>query len=190
MRIFCPDTQASKINVGAVSMRTLSAGEQEVMPYRMRSKVRGGNIEPKEAQELASSVRTLAERFPSDALVQASLAQAESDAGNHLAAENAAARAIAIDPKLVEAHICKALAQMAIAKSIQSPDPQVWAEVRKTLVGANRLDPDNPQPLALFYQTFSASAQNPTANAVAGLHRAYEIGSRSQLHVRLATAKL
>jgi tetratricopeptide (TPR) repeat protein len=166
---------AGEITVGAISLRTLSPGEQEVMPYRIRANARYGDVDPEELRQAVPSVRELAARFPDDTAVQVSLAQAELDAGNHAAAEDAADRAITIDPKLVEAHIYKGRAQMAIARSAKSSDPAVWGEVRKTLVVANRLDPDNPQPLALFYQTFSTSAQNPTANAIAGLHRAREL---------------
>jgi tetratricopeptide (TPR) repeat protein len=166
---------ASAIKVDTISLRTLSPGEQEVMPYRIRSKAGSDEVDQKQAHELASSVRQIAARFPDEAAVQVSLAQAELDLGNHAAAQAAADRAITTDPKRVEAHIYKGLAQMASAKSAHSTDSAVWGEVRQTFVAANRLDPDNPQPLVLFYQTFSASAQNPTANAVAGLHRACEL---------------
>ncbi|NJO12906.1 MAG: hypothetical protein HC872_04930 [Gammaproteobacteria bacterium] len=165
---------ASEIKVGTISLRTLSPGEQEVMPHRIRSKARYGDADQKQAQEVAASVRQVAARFPTT-LPYKFPSHSRARSRNHAAAQDAADRAITADPKLVEAHIYKGLAQMARAKSAQSTDAAVWGEVRKTFVVANRLDPDNPRPLALFYQTFSASAQSPTANAVAGLHRACEV---------------
>ena len=175
---------ASEIKVGAIGLRTLTPGAQEIMPYRIRFAARDGDVDPKSAQKVASAVRAIAVRFPDDALVQVALSQIELDAGNYAAAAGAAERAITIDPTLIEAHIRKGAAQMAAAKSAHSSDPAVWSEVRKTLVAANHLDPNHPQPLTLFYQTFSASNQIPNANAVAALHRARELAPQiPELHL-------
>jgi hypothetical protein len=176
---------ASEIKMSAIDLRPLSAGEEEVFRYRIRTKVHAGDVDTKEAQNVASAVRAIASRFPADAVVQVTLAQAELGAGNHAAAEAAADRAIAIDPTLIEAHICKGTAQMAIAKASPSAaHPAAWIETRKTLIAANRLDPDHPQPLTLFYQTFSASHETPTANAIAGLHMARKLAPQvAELHL-------
>ena len=75
---------------------------------------------------------------------------------------------------------------MAIAKADQSAhsNPAAWIEVRKTLIAANRLEPDHPQPLTLFYQTFSANHETPTANAIAGLHLARKLAPHvAELHL-------
>src|SRR3546814_12057873 len=87
-------------------------------------------------------------------LVQAWLAEIEFDAENFAAAEAAADRAIAADPKEIAAWIYKGRAQIAAAVTANSADPSVWSEERRSLATAHHLDPDHPGPLILFYESF------------------------------------
>jgi tetratricopeptide (TPR) repeat protein len=113
--------------------------------------------------------------WPNDAAVQAALAEAEFDAGNLDSAEAAAARAIAADPKNVDGLIYRARVAMARAKAAPTRDAAAWREVRRLIAQANRADPNDPEPLILYYQSFSMQGQAPTRNAVEGLLQAYAL---------------
>jgi hypothetical protein len=64
---------------------------------------------------------------------------------------------------------------MAAAEKAKSSDPAVWSEVRTALAAANRVDPDHPEPLILFYDSFRKQGVDPTENAVTGLEYAYAL---------------
>jgi hypothetical protein len=46
-------------------------------------------------------------------------------------------------------------------------------EARRFAVSANRIDPDHPVPLILFYRSFIAAGETPTPNATTGLTSAH-----------------
>ena len=51
--------------------------------------------------------------------------------------------------------------------------PEDWKAARRSLVAANRIDPNHPEPLMLFYLCFIQAGEKPTANAVLGLNQAF-----------------
>ncbi|HWU94874.1 MAG TPA: hypothetical protein VN029_04705, partial [Sphingomonas sp.] len=101
------------------------------------------------------------------------LAEAEFDAKNYAAAEAAADRALAADPGSIHALLYKGMAQMEIAKAADDTSPERWKTIRGFFLRANKLDTEYPQPLILYYQSFEAAKQKPTANAQNGLLGAY-----------------
>jgi tetratricopeptide (TPR) repeat protein len=152
------------LSIGPIKVRPLLAGEAAVMDVRIRSK-RGVNR--RTAPPVAADARRAAAAFPNDAFVQATLAEAEYDAGNYAAAEAAADRALAANPDHVHALIYKGRARMELAKA--SPKTADWKEVRGWFAKANRLDTENAEPLMLFYRSYVDSGVPPTKNAVDGL---------------------
>lgn len=181
-RISYLQINASRIKVGPVDIRPLSAGAEQVMPLRIQSK-RGVN--EKTAPPLAAQVRAVAARHPTDPLVQVTLAEAEMDAGNHEAAAAAADRALAASPKLTEAMTYKGRAAMARAeKSAKDAD---WREARRWLLNANRLDAEDPEPLMLFYQSYVRQGLTPTRNAIDALHYASRLAPQD-LGLRMTSA--
>jgi Flp pilus assembly protein TadD len=156
----------SKLKVGQIELRELRAAENAIMPIWMRSK-RGVNDQ--QAKALVPAARVVASRFPTDAAAQNALAEAEFDAGNFPEAEAAADRAIAADPKSVHALIYKARAQMGAAAAAKDASDAKWRAIRRIIASANRLDPDDPMPLVLFYESFGEEGRTPTANASEGL---------------------
>lgn len=155
------------LNIGSVEITPLSPGGNEIMQWRLMSK-RGVN--KKDAETVADRVREIAARHPNDPLVQVSLAEAEFDVSNFksaLAAANAAAKS---DPKLVEALTFKgrALVELAI-KEEQSAN---FPAARNAFLAANKLDPEDPEPLFLFFESFRQEGRAPTRNAIAALHYA------------------
>jgi len=161
---------AAKLTIDPVKLRPLSPGEAAVMPALIQS-TRG--VDKTSAQIVVKLARKLAAPFPDDPGAQNELAEAEFDAGNLVEADAAATRALASDPKSIHALIYKGMvasAQLAKAKDV---DPAHWRTARRWFVSANKLDPDNPRPLMLFYTSFLDAGLTPTRNAEDGLISAY-----------------
>lgn len=150
----------------AVAVRAMRPGQAAIMPIRIRS-VRG--VDSKTAPEVAAQARAVAASYPNDPWVQRVLAEAEFDARNYAAAEQAADRALAADPRLAKAMIYKGRAQMRLAEDNPKAD---WEAIRRQFAAANKLDTEDPEPMMLYYQSFARAGQRPTANAIAGLEYA------------------
>lgn len=155
-------TNASKL--GTIDIRPLSEAEAAILPIRMESHV--GTREAT-AGRLAAKARKIARRFPDNPIVQAALAQAEHDARNYSAAIAAADRAIAADPHNVHALIYRGRSLMRLSK--ENPADADWDGIRSWFVRANHVDPENPEPLMLFYQSYKDAGAVPTASATKGL---------------------
>jgi tetratricopeptide (TPR) repeat protein len=170
------------IRTGPIAIRDLRAGEEAVMQLRIRSD-RG--VDEKQAKEVMTEMRRRAAPYPGDPAVQAQLAEAEYDAGNYAEADAAADRAISAEATHLDALIYKAMARMKLAED--SNDATKWREVRRLIGAANRVDPDHPEPLILFYTSYMRQGIAPTRNAVDGLNRAFELAPQDN-SLRMAAA--
>lgn len=168
---------ASYITVGPVRIRKLTPGEAATMDVRITSK---NGVNAKTAPGVYADARKAAAPFPNDPGAQIVLAETAYDAGDYAAAEAAADRAIAANPKAVDAFVYKAMARMAVAAKANDRSKETWSAIRKIIATANRLDPDDPEPLVLFYRSFAESGQAPTRNARLGLYRAFELGPQDR----------
>lgn len=170
---------ASAISVGEIKIRELTPGEAAMMWTRMRS-----DTDPKadKAQTMAADARSVAERFPSDPNVLTRLAIVEYQAGNYGAASRAADQAIALNPTSLKALSYKGAAAMHLAKKAGAAAD--WAEVRRPIAQANRLDPDAPEPLILFFDSYVQEGAAPPPVAVKGLLYALELAPHDS-HLRL-----
>ena len=170
--------------IGPVTVRRLRPGEAAMLELHMRS-VRGGT--PEQARALAVEMRRAALPWRDDPAVQIALAKAEYDAGNLDAAEAAADRALAADSTDVQALTWRGRIAMARAVAAKATDQAIWTEVRRRLLAANQADRDDPSPFILFFESFAAQGIAPTANAVTGLHRAFELAPQdSRLRMQVA----
>ena len=163
---------ASALRVPPVAMRALGSGEAALMPLRMRS-MRGVNMAT--AAALVSPARKIAAAHLNDPVVQGWLAEIEYDARNYEAAEAAADRALAADPKHGQALVYKGRVRMARAIASRSRDPAVWREVRQWFVEASRVDSEDAEPKVLFHTAFTAAGIAPTRNAVEALLYAQQL---------------
>ncbi len=162
---------SSALTIGPIAMRKLRPGEADMMPVMIESKA---GVTDEEARSLAPEARKIAARHPNDAAVLAALAEAEFDAGNDDAAIAAADRAIAIDPKNINAHIQKGYALAHKAETGASPK-ESWSDVRKQFIVANGVENDHPIPLIQFYLTYLKQGEKPTRNAIEGLEWAMQL---------------
>jgi tetratricopeptide (TPR) repeat protein len=156
---------ATALKIGPIDITPLGPGGDEVMEWHIMSK-RGVN--KKEAETVAGKIRGIAGRYPNEALVQVSLAEAEFDVGNFSAAVAAADKAAKADPKLVEALTFKGRALIELA--LKGNDGKGFSAARNAYLTANKIDPEDPEPLFLFFDSFRQEGKAPTRNAIAALH--------------------
>jgi len=157
---------ADKLQVAPIALRELPPGQDAVMEARMRLD-RRSRLRQSDAAKIAEDASRVASRFPNDAFVQSTVARAELAASRFQAAIAAADRALAVDPRATEALLVKARAAMQLAKA--EPQKANWAAIRDLILRANRIDPENAEPLMLFYESFAAQGVPPTPSAVKGL---------------------
>ena len=167
------------IPIGRIALRPLSPGRAAIMDVHIRSK-RG--VDEGAAAALATEARKIASRHPQDPFVQTTLAETEYDTRNYVAAEAAADRALAADPRDLQALIYKGRARMAIARA--NPTGANWDEIRTWFIKANKVDTEHAEPLLLFYRSYAEAGQRPNRNAVEALLYAVDLAPRDE-EVRL-----
>lgn len=175
---------AGQLTAGAVALRKLTPGEVATMAVRIESKA---GVDTEEAKTVLAAARIATAPFPNDPGAQVALAEAEFDAGNHALAEAAADRALAAAPAMSDALMYRAMAKFELADA--GDKPESWKDVRRTIVAANRVDPQDPRPLILYYRSFDAAGNPPTETAKAGLIKAYETAP-SDLGLRMDAATM
>lgn len=155
---------ASKLVVGPVSVRPLSDAESAVLPVRMKLAI---GYKKRFLNKLRGDARAVAAAYPNESSALAALARAELDSKNYPLALAAADRSLNADANLREAMIAKGRAMMELGRI--NPSSADWKGIRSWFSKANRLDPDDAEPLMYFYESFGAQKIPPTRNAVQGL---------------------
>lgn len=175
----------SKFHIGPVSVTPLSEGAAQVIVAR--GKIKYAERQPAEA--LASEVREIEARFPGDSLVERTLAEAELNADRPQAAKAAAERAMEADPRSTEAMVLKGRALNAEASAANDDETAklLFEQARATLIAANKIDTEDPEPLYEYYHTFISERLRPTDNALAALHYASDLAPQD-LGVRMNSA--
>lgn len=172
---------AKDLDIGKVTVEPMTAAQAAIMPAFILSK-RG--VDAKTAPAVVALARRLAAPYPNDAFVQNDLAEAEfdncsqdkkSDAACFARAEAAADRALAGDAGSVHALVYKGMAEAAAAKKDKVTDPAKWSAIRHWFLAANKVDPEAPQPLINFYESYATAGQAPTKNAEGALLYAYAL---------------
>ena len=161
---------ASSISVGPIAITTLSDGAEEAMATHIRSR-RG--VTSEQAAAILSDIRPLGEAYPDDPFVQATLAEAEFDAGHDDLAIAAADRALAVDPTSMNAHVQKIYALFRTAENAEPADRTArWDDVLAAITAANRIENDHPIPLIYYYRMFAAQGRPASSLAIEGLEQA------------------
>lgn len=163
---------STAIKTQPVVVRKLNEGEAAAMAARIRTKA---GVDNKSAPSVLAVARRVANQFPADIGAQLEFAEAAMDAKDYSAARGAADHVIAIAPNAEKAYVFKGRAEMALAKAAKTTDIKTWASVRQSFVKANHLENQDPEPLMLYYQSYAAAGQSPTANSKAGLYKALDL---------------
>jgi hypothetical protein len=187
----------NRIAPGQIEVSSLTAGQREILPFRIRS---ANGVGPDTAAPLAAQARSAAAAFPSDPFVQRTMTEIEFDAaavasrksgtavaGAYALADAAADRALAVDPNNTMAMIYKGRIAAMLAAS---GDKAKWNDARKWFLAANKADPNSALAFQLYYETFLASGVSPPDSAVTGMRRAVvlapaDLRLRSQLAIEL-----
>lgn len=156
----------------AVAVRPLTPGERALVDMRM---VSTKGVDLKTATALYTRALKAAAPYPNDPVAQGWLAEMAYDAGRDDEAEAATDRALAADPKSVQALLYKGRVHLRRAQTAGTRDPKIWSEARSWIVRANRVDPNNAAAFQLFHQSFEMADAKPAKSAAAGVHRALEL---------------
>lgn len=170
--------------VPPVEVRPLSRGAAEIILARARLKHGGKTVDE---AALAVQLRQAQSRYPGDELVELSLAEAELNGDHYAAAEAAADRALKANPKSTEAMILKGRAIIGRAVEAEGDPATAFTEGRRYFSAANKIDPEDPEPLMEFYRAFLRQGVRPTANAIAALHYASDLAPQD-LGMRMNSA--
>lgn len=162
------------IHPAPVDVQPLSPGASEVVLIRGEMK---NGVPASEAEALAARVRAIETRYPGDALVEATLAEAELNAHHAAAAAAAADRAAKADPRSVEPLILEGRAIEESARDAADREQRraEFDKARRIFVTANKLDTEDPEPLYEYYWSYLHQGIQPTDNARAGLHYASDL---------------
>lgn len=118
-------------------------------------------------------IRDKAARYASEPLAQYLLAEAEFAAGNHVQAEAAVDRLLALSPKHVRGMARKSLLLSQAAARLSGQARAAKAnEARNLAIQANKINKDDPLPLLAFYQSFNLAGEKPSPIAFEGLLQA------------------
>lgn len=153
----------------AIESRKLSEAEAARMDLMIKSK---GGVDEGQVSSLTRQARELVARYPNELAVLLAAAEAELDARDHDAAEALARRALAREPKSVNAAIVHADAMLRRSFA----DPALLGETRSRFAAANRMETDHAYPLYGFYLThlFDKAGQVPEQAKLA-LETAFEL---------------
>jgi tetratricopeptide (TPR) repeat protein len=185
-RLSAVNITADKLHIGEIAVRQLSPGEAATMDVRIRSK-RG--VDEKTAPAVYAAAQKAAAPFPNDPGAQVALAEAAFDAGDYAASEAAADRAIAADANAIDGYVYKAKSKMAVASAAHDFSPSTWSAIRRIIAAGNHIDPDDPEPLILYFHSYIDAHVAPNTNAKDGLYRAFELCPQDR-GLRMLTAQL
>lgn len=173
------------VSFAPVQVTQLSRGGAAVLPLLAELKSR---IAANQTESLVASIRTIEARFPGDELVEATLAEAELDAGHAEAAEAASDRAIKANPRNAGALVLKGRAiALRASKTEGATRHSLFDQAQKTFIAANKIDAEAPHALYEFYKAFVDEGIRPTPNAIAALHYASVLAPQD-LGLRMTSA--
>jgi tetratricopeptide (TPR) repeat protein len=174
------------IRTGPIEVTPLSAGGAEIILLRAKEKYEAEK--PGALQVFGPQARQIETHYPGDELVETTLADIELNGGNAAAAEAAADRALTTNPRSVEALVLKGRAIAKRAHGMDGDQRHVLSDqARATLIAANKIDTEDPEPLMEYFNTYLSEGRRPTDNAIAALHYASDLAPQD-LALRLNSA--
>ena len=183
-RIAAFNIGSGRIKVEPIDVRPMTAGTAEVVLLRARMK---NGVDETEREPLAAEIRQVQARFPGDELVELTLAEAELRADKPTAAQSAADRALKANPRSAEGMILKGRAIIDQAADAPGDQGAAFSEARRLFIAANKIDPEDPEPLMEFYKAYLREGVMPTKNAIEALHYASNLAPQD-LGVRMNSA--
>ncbi|MES2441308.1 MAG: hypothetical protein V4574_00640 [Pseudomonadota bacterium] len=171
--------------IGEISVRKLRPAEADTMAVRIRSK---SGVNQKIAPDVYAAARKACAPYPNDPAAQRVLTEAAYDARDFAGAEAAADRILAAEPRSVDALLYKAWAKAGIAEKAGDRSAPTWTAIRKLIATANRIDPENPEPLWYYFQAYERAGVTPPKLARDGLYYAFQLAPQDP-GLRFAAAR-
>jgi hypothetical protein len=162
---------ASNLPLGAIQLSQVSGGTAAMLPLRMQLLM----TDDGQGEPVAGKIRVVAAEFTHDPFAQETLAEAEIETKHYAAAEAAADRALAGNPRDGQAMVLKGRAIIEEAAAGSPNATAMFSAARKLFIAANKLDSEDPEPLMQFHNSYWREGLEPTANAVAALHYASDL---------------
>ncbi|HEX8414536.1 MAG TPA: hypothetical protein VF637_11735, partial [Sphingomicrobium sp.] len=164
---------AAKMRVGDIAVTRMTNGGAQVVLTRGRLKY---GAKRSTAEQFLPAIRALQVQFPGDELVETTLAEAELLATNAKAAEAAADRALKTNMRNTEAMVLKGRSLSERALEEDEPNRHdLFEQARRTFIAANKIDPEDPEPLFEFYRAHLYEGIRPPGNAIAAMHYASDL---------------
>ncbi len=160
----------AQLQIGEVSIRKLTPGEAATMDVRILTK---NGVTAKTAPGVYAAAKKAAAAYPGDVGAQLVLTETAYDARDYAESEAAADRAIAADPKAVDGYVYKAMCRMALAHRAKDYGKETWNGIRKIIAAGNRIDPQDPEPLILYYRSYAEQGVPIPSLAKDGLYDAF-----------------
>ena len=177
---------ANKLEIPPVVVTAMSPAASEIMMMRIYAKTGYDGLSK---GRVLKAVRDVAAKAPNDALVMRTLAQVEYDSGNFDEAGAAADAALKADPTSTEAMVFKG--RSILGEAIKANDAALFKEARGWFMKANKADSEDPEPLYLYYRSFSDANLPAPQSALDALKYAAILAPRDlKLQVRLGVAYL
>jgi hypothetical protein len=154
-----------------ITVTALDDVTTQSMPLFMRF-VQGTRDE-KEAETFVQSARALTARYPNQPAPLELLAEGELDVEAFDAATKANEQLLVLRPNDARALLRRA--RIASGQQAKTSYPGGWAAIRKLIVKANRMAPNDPFPLSEYFNSFEAESMAPSQTAAEGLRRALEL---------------
>lgn len=165
----------------------LTPDEGALIPLVMR--MARGSRSNKDVADFLTDARRAAARYKGTATASELVAEGELDADNLDAATAANERLIEQRPGDPRALLRRA--RIAMARIDKGGGDAAWKAARSLIVKANRAAPDDPFPLALYYQSFGAQGIPPPQIAINGLRRAVELAPQvAEIRLQLGDAMI
>jgi tetratricopeptide (TPR) repeat protein len=169
--------------------RVLSAGEAALIPetiaYRDSdlSAIRKDSDRKDELgdrQRNLAKIREKAGQFANDPFALQLLSEVEFSLDNFQQSEAAVDRLLALRPSDRDGMVRKSILMSRRAGTIAGPDrTEEVKKARALAVRANRADPNDPDPLLAFYQSYNLTGERPTKAAIDGLMQAVSLLPRN-----------
>lgn len=156
----------ARIQIGKIDIQSMGPAADTIMPVYVRSRA---GVTEKTAAAQAEKMRAAAAGFPNDPLALIALAEAENDAGNEAASITATDKILAANPNHIDALTMKAQSLLNLARKGKDTQANRIA-ARALAVRANKLAPDDPEPLIEFFDSYEGNSLSPSA--IKGLHYA------------------
>lgn len=154
------------------SVRVLRPGEAASVDDLLQSRL---HLDQAERTALAASIATKAGRFPDEPALHLLLADQYYELGRWQEAEAAADRVLELDSRCARASALKGMAMLQQLGETAAHDDAGFLRAQNWVIRANNVDPDDPVPLASYFQTYAVAGRAAPEDALDSIVRASEL---------------